>query len=63
MNHKENYAKLFNTLVDIETKGENTMIMAGCLQFLSQCIRGCKQAEVEAELKAETETPEEGEAS
>lgn len=45
MNHKENYAKLFNTLANVETKGTNTIIIADCMRFLEQCIRGCEQEE------------------
>lgn len=49
MNHKENYRRLSNTLAIIETKGNNTLIMADCLKFLEQCIRGCEQAESKTE--------------
>lgn len=45
MNTKENYTKLRNTLSIIETKGNNTLIMADCLKFLDQCIRECEQLE------------------
>ena len=45
MNHKENYAKLLNTLVMVETKGTNTIIVADCLKFLEQCINECIQEE------------------
>lgn len=34
----DNLAKLHNTLMMIETKGENTKIMAECLKFLEQII-------------------------
>ena len=30
--------KLYNTLLLIETKGENTKIMGQCLQFMEQMI-------------------------
>jgi hypothetical protein len=30
--------KLYNTLMLIETKGENTKIMAQCLQYLEQMV-------------------------
>lgn len=30
--------KLYNTLMLIETKGENTKIMAQCLQYIEQLI-------------------------
>lgn len=45
MDHKENYKRLKNTLSIIETKGNNTLIMADCLKFLEQCIRECEQPE------------------
>ena len=34
----DNLAKLHNTLLMIETKGESTKIMAECLRFLEQMI-------------------------
>lgn len=45
MNHKENYAKLLNTLSNIETKGNNTIIVADCMKFLAQCVQECEQHE------------------
>lgn len=36
---KENLQKLYNTLAMIETKGENTKIMADCLRFTEKMIR------------------------
>ena len=36
---KENLVKLYNTLALIETKGENTKIMAQCLQFVERLVR------------------------
>ena len=36
----DNLAKLHNTLMMIETKGESTKIMAECLRFLEQMIVG-----------------------
>ena len=35
---KEKLAKLYNTLSNIETKGENTKIMGVCLQYLEHLI-------------------------
>lgn len=34
----EKLSKLYNTLLLIETKGENTKIMAQCLQFIEATI-------------------------
>lgn len=42
--------KLYNTLGMIETKGENTKIMAQCLVFTEQLINRAQ------ELEAKTET-------
>lgn len=47
MNHKENYGKVLNTLATITTKGKDTLTMATCINFLSQCIQECEQAEAE----------------
>lgn len=55
MDHKKNYNRLRNTLNIIETKGNNTLIMADCLKFLEQCIRGCEQTEMEKDEPTATE--------
>lgn len=34
----EKLTKLYNTLAQIETKGENTKLMAACLNFTQQLI-------------------------
>ena len=41
---KENFQKLYNTLALIETKGENTKIMADCLRFMEKMIREADEA-------------------
>ena len=43
--------KLYNTLAQIETKGENTKIMGVCLQFIEQLIseERAKKAQAAAE--------------
>ena len=46
--------KLYNTLMLIETKGENTKIMAQCLQFTEQLIAN--------EQNNPTDAPEDSEA-
>lgn len=33
-----NLRKLYNTLLQVETKGPNTMIMADCLRYLERLI-------------------------
>lgn len=49
----ENLIKLYNTLALIETKGENTKIMAQCLAFVEQMANEAKTAEAKAEEKEE----------
>ena len=46
--------RLYNTLAQIETKGENTKIMGVCLQFVEQLIAESK-AEKEATVEPATE--------
>ena len=36
---KDNLTKLYNTLALIETKGNNTKIMAQCLVFIEQMVQ------------------------
>lgn len=50
MNEVEKLTKLRNTLSLIETKGENTKIMAECLRFTEQMI-----AEAQAQAIAPVE--------
>lgn len=66
MDHKENYSNLLKALSTITTKGNDTLVMANCMNFLGQCIEECEQAEREREQSAaeavkEVETAEEGE--
>ena len=44
---KQNLVKLYNTMNLIETKGENTKIMAQCLVFLEGIIREVDNAKNE----------------
>lgn len=39
--------KLYNTMLMIETKGENTKIMADCLRFIEQLRDSVKQPVIE----------------
>jgi hypothetical protein len=39
---EEKLTKLYNTLCQIETKGENTKIMAVCLSYTQQLIAEAK---------------------
>lgn len=45
----ENLIKLYNTLSLIETKGENTKLMAQCMVFVEQLANEAKMAEMQAE--------------
>ena len=49
----EKLSKLYNTLLTIETKGENTKTMGVCLQFLEGMIAEEKQKQFEELSKAE----------
>ena len=40
---------LYNTLKTIETKGDNTKIMADCLRFIERMAVEAKQQEAEAQ--------------
>lgn len=42
---KEKLSILYNTLAQVETKGESTLIMADCFRFLGECINECEEAE------------------
>lgn len=48
--------KLYNTLLLIETKGENTKVMAQCLQYLEQLIVAEQNKPVEPEHTEEEQT-------
>ena len=53
MNHKQNYTNLLNAISGVETKGNNTIVIADCMRFLAQCIEACNEHEAAPE-----ETPE-----
>lgn len=38
MDFKMELTKLYNTLLTVETKGDNTVVMADCLRFTKQLI-------------------------
>lgn len=42
---KEDLTMLFNTLAQIETRGDGTLKMAWCLQHLQQMIAECEMQE------------------
>lgn len=47
---KEKLIKLYNTMSQIETKGENTKLMAQCLTYVAQMV-----GELEREQKSGNE--------
>ena len=48
---KNKLTMLLNTLTDIETKGDGTLKMAGCLQHVQQMIAKCDMQEKSEEAK------------
>ena len=52
----EQLARIYNTLLNISTRGEDTFIMADCLRALEQVIKQIDNAAVESE--SETFKPE-----
>ena len=49
---------LRESLSRISTKGDDTLIMADCLIFLSQCIARCQEEEMKAAEKEKNTEPE-----
>lgn len=45
---EEKLTKLYNTLMTIETKGENTKVMAVCLNYTAGLIDEARTAKAEA---------------
>lgn len=43
---KEKLINLYNTMILVETKGENTLIMADCIKFVRQCIGELKDKDI-----------------
>ena len=50
----QNLVRLKNTLMNVETKGANTLIMADCIRFIDQMVETYS-----AEKNASAETSEE----
>ena len=42
---KNKFMAIYNVLSMIETKGEQTLMMADCLRFTEQCIKECEEQE------------------
>ena len=51
---KAELTNLFNTLCQIETKGQNTIIMGDCLRYLEQLIN--KSTEINKPVETEEES-------
>lgn len=49
---KENLIKLLNTMAMVETRGENTKIMAQCLQYVENLVQELNAAEIAAKEDA-----------
>lgn len=48
---KTDLMKLYNTLKDVETKGESTKIMADCLRFIEGLVANMKDDKAEDKAK------------
>lgn len=53
---KENLIKLLNTMAMVETRGENTKIMAQCLQYVENLVQELNAAEIAAKEDAKKES-------
>lgn len=51
--------KLYNTLLTIETKGENTKIMASCIVYLEQLLTETNEKENQLTNRVNKENKEE----
>ena len=49
----EQLTRIYNTMLEISTKGENTIIMADCLRALEQTVINIKQNPILSEEKEE----------
>lgn len=52
---KERFIAIYNVLTRIETKGEDTLMMADCLRFIEQCIKECEEQEMLEKLQQRQE--------
>lgn len=51
----EKLTKLHNTLMIVETKGENTKVMADCLRYIERMIEDAKAVQSAENNKTEVE--------
>ena len=45
----EQLTRIYNTMLEITTKGEDTLVMADCLRALEQAVIGIKQNPISSE--------------
>lgn len=45
----EQLTRIYNTMLEITTKGEDTLVMADCLRALEQVVIGIKQNPISSE--------------
>ena len=48
---KQDLRSLFNTLCQVETKGQSTIVMGDCLKFLEQLINKIPEEQSDAEIE------------
>ena len=53
---KEDLTMLFNTLAQIETRGDSALKMASCLQFVEQLVNECDKPQTKSVPAVENET-------
>ena len=51
---KNKFITIHNVLSMIETKGNQTLMMADCLRFVDQCIQECEEQEMLQHNKVNT---------
>lgn len=49
----EQLTRIYNTMLEISTKGESTLVMADCLRALEQTVINIKQNPILSEEKGE----------
>lgn len=49
----EQLIRIYNTMLEISTKGESTLVMADCLRALEQTVMNIKQNPILSEEKEE----------
>lgn len=52
----EQLARIYNTMMNISTKGEDTFVMADCLRALEQVVTAIDKAANSQDVKSDTNT-------